>query len=109
VHVSLSEVLGTMTGACGPYNLGGSATYRKAFGKVANFPKGSGAHLVGALAHTSRRTKTLSSYGEAYGGIPYSPHAQGLLSGTNIMVPMRQELKDISLSPPKIIVSRATA
>jgi hypothetical protein len=26
VHVSLSEVLGTMTGACGPYNLGGSAT-----------------------------------------------------------------------------------
>jgi hypothetical protein len=26
VLVSLSEVLGTMTGACGPYNLGGSAT-----------------------------------------------------------------------------------
>jgi hypothetical protein len=26
VHASLSEVLGTMTGACGPYNLGGSVT-----------------------------------------------------------------------------------
>jgi hypothetical protein len=37
------------------------------------------------------------------------PEARGLLSGTDIMIPIRQESKDIGLSPPKIIVSVATA
>jgi hypothetical protein len=37
------------------------------------------------------------------------PQAWGLLSGTNITVPIRHELKDIGLSPPKIIVSTAMA
>jgi hypothetical protein len=40
---------------------------------------------------------------------PTPPQAWGLLSGTNVTVPVRQELKDNGLNPPKIIVSRATA
>jgi hypothetical protein len=40
---------------------------------------------------------------------PTPSQARGLLSGTNIRVPIRQELKDIDLSPSKTIASIAAA
>jgi hypothetical protein len=40
---------------------------------------------------------------------PTLPQARGLLTGTNIRVPIRQELKDINLSLSRTIMSVVTA